>query len=188
MKARHSTMCCPIRLKTMARFLCRRSSRSNAQTAAWQESRSFIICSDFNYNKIVGSYLLNTKVMSNFGKCTVVIEGNAVKHVNDFLMPLCGKSDEYVCGKCFNVQSKLVDDVLYVNFESNWDLEILDKIIEICESESGRYYYNYYNESMLVDSESNDKEGKYFTKHEGYEKLLECDFVYYKPKFNFDNL
>ena len=41
---------------------------------------------------------------------------------------------------------------------------------------------------MLVDSESNDKEGKYFTKHEGYEKLLECDFVYYKPKFNFDNL
>ena len=28
----------------------------NAQTAAWQESRSFIICSDFNYNKIVGSY------------------------------------------------------------------------------------------------------------------------------------
>ena len=126
--------------------------------------------------------------MSNFGKCTVVIEGNAVKHVNDFLMPLCWKSDEYVCGKCFNVQSKLVDDVLYVNFESNWDLEILDKIIEICESESGRYYYNYYNESMLGDSESNDKEGKYFTKHEGYEKLLECDFVYYKPKFNFDNL
>ena len=108
--------------------------------------------------------------MSNFGKCTVVIEGNAVKHVNDFLLPLCGKSDEYVCGKCFNVQSKLVDDVLYVNFESNWDLEILDKIIEICESESGRYYYNYYNESMLGDSESNDKEGKYFTKHEGYEK------------------
>ena len=126
--------------------------------------------------------------MSNFGKCTVVIEGNAVKHVNDFLLPLCGKSDEYVCGKCFNVQSKLVDDVLYVIFESNWDLEILDKIIEICESESGRYYYNYYNESMMGDSESNDKEGKYFTKHEGYEKLLECDFVYYTPKFNFENL
>ena len=36
----------PIRLKTMATFLCRRSSRSNAQTAARQESRSFIICSD----------------------------------------------------------------------------------------------------------------------------------------------
>ena len=41
---------------------------------------------------------------------------------------------------------------------------------------------------MLVDSESNDKEGKYFTKHEGYEKLLECDYVYYEPKFDFDNL
>ena len=41
---------------------------------------------------------------------------------------------------------------------------------------------------MLVDSESNDKEGKYFTKHEGYEELLECDYVYYKPKFDFDNL
>ena len=46
MKVRHGTMCCPIHLKTIASFLCRRSSRSNAQTAAWQESRSFIICSD----------------------------------------------------------------------------------------------------------------------------------------------
>ena len=90
--------------------------------------------------------------MSNFGKCTVVVEGNAVKHVNDFLLPLCGESDEYVYGRSFNVQAKHVDEVLYVNFESN------------------------------------DKEGKYFTKHEGYEKLLECDFVYYKPKFDFDNL
>ena len=118
--------------------------------------------------------------MSNFGKCTIVIEGNAVKHVNDFLLPLCGrKSDEYVCGRCFNVQSKLVDDVLYVNFESNWDLEILDKIIEICESESGRYYYN---ESMMGDSESNDEEEKYFTKH--VTKYLD---VYYEPKFDFFN-
>ena len=126
--------------------------------------------------------------MSRFGSCTVVVEGNAVKHVNDFLLPLCGrKSDEYVCGRCFNVQSKLVDDVLYVHFEFNWDLDILDKISEICESESGRCYYNYYNESMLVDSESNDEEEKYFTKHEGYWKELECDFVYYEPKFDFFN-
>ena len=56
MKARHGTMCCPLRLKTMATFLCRRSSRSNAQTAAWQESRSFIICSD---SKIFGKYTIS---------------------------------------------------------------------------------------------------------------------------------
>ena len=117
--------------------------------------------------------------MSRFGSCTVVVEGNAVKHVNDFLLPLCGrKSDEYVCGICFNVQSKLVDDVLYVHFEFNWDLDILDKICEICESESGMYYYNYYDESMMCDSESNDEEEKYFTKHVD---------VYYEPKFDFFN-
>lgn len=123
--------------------------------------------------------------MSDFGKCTVVVEGNAVKHVNDFIIPRSGERNEYVLGRCFNVQSKLVDEVLYVEFEYNWDIDILEKIIEICEGESGKCYYNYYSESMLVDSESNDEEGKYFTKHEGYEKELECDYVYYEPKFDF---
>ena len=41
--------------------------------------------------------------MSNFGRCTIVVEGNAVNKVNDFIIPLCGKSEEYVYGRCFNV-------------------------------------------------------------------------------------
>ena len=41
---------------------------------------------------------------------------------------------------------------------------------------------------MIVDSVSNDEEGKYFTKYEGYDELVECEYVYFKSKFEFENL
>ena len=56
-----------------------------------------------------------------------------VNKVNDFITPLCGNSEEYVYGRCFNVQSKVVDNVLYVQFKFNWEIDILNKVIEICE-------------------------------------------------------
>jgi hypothetical protein len=126
--------------------------------------------------------------MSNFGKCTIVVEGNAVNKVNDFIIPLCGNSEEYVYGRCFNVQSKVVDNVLYVQFEFNWDIDILAKVIEICKDGSGKCYYNFFTESMMLNSESNDEEGKYFTKYEEYLEEMECDYVCFEAKFEFENL
>ena len=40
----------------------------------------------------------------------------------------------------------------------------------------------------MLDSESNDEEGKYFTKYEGYEEEMQCDYVYFESKFEFENL
>ena len=108
--------------------------------------------------------------------------------MNDFIIPLCGKSEEYVYGRCFNVQSKVVDNVLYAQFEFNWDIDILGKVIEICKDGLGKCYYNYFTESMMINSESNDEEGKYFTKYEEYLEEMECDYVCFEPKFEFENL
>ena len=43
-------------------------------------------------------------------------------------------------------------------------------------------------ESMILDSESNDEEGKYFTKYEEYLEEMECDYVCFEAKFEFENL
>ena len=43
-------------------------------------------------------------------------------------------------------------------------------------------------ENMVLDSKSNDEEGKYFTKYEGYSEDMECDYVCFESKFEFENL
>ena len=41
---------------------------------------------------------------------------------------------------------------------------------------------------MMLNSESNDEEGKYFTKYEEYCEDMECDYVCFEAKFEFENL
>jgi hypothetical protein len=40
----------------------------------------------------------------------------------------------------------------------------------------------------MLDSKSNDEEGKYFTKYEEYLEEMECDYVCFEAKFEFENL